>query len=195
MLGQTVTCALGTLTAELDLAITAVSASFNSGTLSGEIDIALSGQSAAFTAGTMSIPGDVTVSITGVTATWSPGQLSVPQALSSDAGARRRERYILRIDGREFNCRTAADAWQLITEAKRLARKLALERSQAAAKLEKPIKLTVPQIKSPTPALAPVVAEAQAEIEQIFRMAALDREIAMWFKREGDDEDTLMLLL
>jgi hypothetical protein len=77
MAGQSIAVSAGALTAATSMTITALSASFASGTLAVALDIALIGQSATFTPGTLTVPGDVTVSITGLTATFAAGVMSI----------------------------------------------------------------------------------------------------------------------
>lgn len=134
------------------------------------------------------------------------GVVSAPVVTpQTNAGSRKRHRrYSVAIAGREFDVGSIAEVWQLLTEAKRLARQHALELSQQAANRQvgrsrpKPPVIEIPTISTPVAELKAAVVEVEREVRQIYESALRDAEISMWIevaKRRDETEDSLLLLM
>jgi hypothetical protein len=112
-----------------------------------------------------------------------------------DAGRPRRFRAIYRItiDGEVFECRTLAEAIDLLNQAKALAAKLV----QQQVRDEKPI-ARIPKIETNTRELRAVVTETKREVAKIYEQAAIDAELMQLFAvqlREEHNQDALLLLM
>ena len=125
------------------------------------------------------------------------GVSAVTTPTETPAGRSKRIRYVLRLDGQEFTCRSLPEALRILEEAKALAKKLSAERVREATQAKGTKPLAVPKIVAASPDLKGAVQEAQAKIEQIYRSANLDIEIALWFaaEKEREDEDISLLFL
>jgi hypothetical protein len=120
-------------------------------------------------------------------------------------GRRRRRRYIVEVDGREFATDSAAEAVALLERAAELARVAAEKAAEAQVERQlpraritgraNPVTLTPPTVAGP-PELAPELERARARIDAAYAQAALEAELALLLKlqQERDDEETLLLL-
>lgn len=122
-------------------------------------------------------------------------ETSVGEAAAGRSKARQ-ERYILRIDGQEFTCRDLNEAWNLIEQAKALARKISQERLRAATASKKATRLPTPKIEG-SEALKGVVIEAAKEIKEIYRKANVDIELIALLHQQSlrDQDEELMWLM
>jgi len=117
-------------------------------------------------------------------------------------GSRRRRKFI-EIDDKLFEVRDAQHAQALLERARevavRHAQELAAETVPATRKMgKKPVRLRTPAISSPDPELAPVIRQARKAINEVYRSAAIDAELALLLARaleEQDEEDALLLLM
>jgi len=143
----------------------------------------------------------VTVALTGASAVFSAGQITVGGLASQDAGGRIRPvLYIVRVDGKEFASGSLAEALTVLHKAKELAKQHALQIAREAtnpdARAVLP-RVRLPKITSSAP-LRAAVAETRKEIKDIYEGALRDAEIAMWFeiaRRNDEDEDVTLLLM
>ena len=114
-----------------------------------------------------------------------------------------RKRYFVEIDGQEFEVADAQHAQALLERARdvavRHAQELAAEAVQVSRKVgKKPVALATPRIASPNPELKQIVREARQKINEVYRSAAIDTELALLMARQlelEDEEETLLLLL
>jgi hypothetical protein len=130
-----------------------------------------------------------------------------PVTGQTPAGSNRKRRYFLEIDGQHFAVANAAEAEQLLQQARALAERQVEKLADTAVKKLKR-KTTVPVVEIPAPAvavssdlraeLAPII----ADIERLYRQAAVTAEIrlriALNDRRQraldDDDEDVLLLI-
>lgn len=111
--------------------------------------------------------------------------------VEQQAGGRPKARfskYIIRLDGDEYPCKSLAEALEILERAKALAKKLSQERVRAAteAKASKPP--PVPEISANSRDLKAAVREARQEIHKAYKSANMDVEIALWFAIEREKE-------
>ena len=121
---------------------------------------------------------------------------------------RRRQRYVVEIDGEEFVVDTPDQALELLNKAKQEAKELAEKAvKRAAAATKRPTRkviadarraLSTPEIKAP-PELMDVAASVMESIQATYKEALQAVEIAAWMAKrdadiERDDEDILLLL-
>lgn len=126
-----------------------------------------------------------------------------PTPTPTPAGHSRRRRLFVEIDGENFEVRDAQHAQALLDRARELAKSHAEELAKAALRTnrkigKKPVSLPTPRISSPDPELREVVRQARKAINQVYRSAALDTELAMLMLRkmaEEDEEEAILLLL
>lgn len=121
------------------------------------------------------------------------------------AGRPKRRRYYVEIDGQPFEVRDAQHAQALLDRARELARTHAQELASEIVSREtirktgrKPVALPTPKITSPDPELRQVVQQARMAINEVYRSAAIDTELAVLLARQlsdEDDEDALLLLM
>ncbi len=125
---------------------------------------------------------------------------ATPAPAETPAGrpTRRLQNYIVRLDGQEFNCRSLDQVYNILEQAKALARKLSQERVRAATEPRASVKpLSAPEIIADSRDVRPAVMEARREIREIYKAANRDIEIALWFaaEQEKEDEDLSVLFL
>lgn len=114
-----------------------------------------------------------------------------------------RKRYYVEIDQQRFEVSSPTHAQALLERAKEVARTHAQEVAERAVQKKrkpskKPVTLPTPSISSPNPELKGAIQQAQAQINEVYRRAALDAELALLFARrmaEEDEEETLLLLM
>lgn len=126
-------------------------------------------------------------------------------AASTGAGRpKRRRRYVVEIDGQLFDVQSAEHARALLDRARELAvsqaEKVAATVVPQKAQRKtgtKPVALPTPRISSPDPELADVISQARTAINEIYRKAAIEAELAYLLARqmEEDEEEALLLLL
>lgn len=115
----------------------------------------------------------------------------------------RRRRYYVEIDGRPFEVSGAEHARALLERAKETAQahaeQLAREKVPTVIKRgSKPVALPTPKITTNDPELKQVVHEARTQINQVYRNAAIDAELALLLARrlaEEDEEEAILLLM
>lgn len=125
-----------------------------------------------------------------------------PQGMKP-AGRSRRRRYFLEIDGQTFEVQDASHAQAVLERAQEVAREHAQElvrkALQSSRKMgRKPIALPTPRIVSPDPELKEIVQQARKSINEVYRSAAIDTELAVLMARrlaEEDEEEALLLLM
>jgi hypothetical protein len=119
------------------------------------------------------------------------------------AGRSRKRRYFVEIDGQQFLVDSAEQARQLLDQARAIAERQSEERAERATKLLKRKKV-VPQVRiaqpqiAVSPAIKAEVAPIIADIERLYRKAAIEAELRLLLMRqmaEEDDEDDILLLL
>lgn len=105
-----------------------------------------------------------------------------------------KRRYIVEIDGQEFEVSSVDEALALLAEAKALAKQVATEARQAT--VVKP-GLRIPQIRTPDKELVPVIQKARAEIKDIYAELKRDLEIRFLIARadEAEEEEAIIRLL
>lgn len=149
------------------------------------------------------------ISWSGTSGSWLSSWASafVPPAPTDEgqtpAGKARRRRYFLEIDGQTFEVRDASHAQALLDRAREIARSHAEELAAKALKIprkvgRKPVALPTPKIASPNPELKEVVRQARKAINEVYRSAAIDTELAALMARrlaEEDEEEALLLLM
>lgn len=121
----------------------------------------------------------------------------------------RRRRYVVEIDGEDFEVESVEHARALLDQARELAAQQAAEvaarevpkRAQAARRVgrTKPVPLATPTIRSPDPELAEAISAARRAINEIYRQASIDAELALRLRQRMADEDedeavTLLLM-
>jgi hypothetical protein len=109
------------------------------------------------------------------------------------------------IDGESFEVRDAQHAQALLDRAREMAQAHAQKLAQKMVSREtnrkvgkKPVSLPTPRISSPDPELREVVRQARKAINEVYRSAAINTELAMLMLRkvqEEDEEEAILLLL
>jgi hypothetical protein len=128
-----------------------------------------------------------------------------PPAGRTSPAKRKRRRYLVEIDGREFEVESIEQARAILDRAKELARQVAeekaerivVERIDSKPPRGKPIHIPVPQITTEDVELQPVVQQARKALIKIYRDAMIEAELRLRLAREQleeDDEDIVMLL-
>lgn len=116
----------------------------------------------------------------------------------------KRKRYFVEIDGETFEVRSPEHAQALLERAREVAQAHATEVAQQVVPQKrktgsKPVPLPTPAISSPDPELQPLITQARKAINEIYRQAAIDAELAFLMalkrQRELDDDDEEFLLL
>ena len=118
------------------------------------------------------------------------------------AGRRRRRRYAIEIDGRQFVTESLAEAEALLRQAQSLAPKAAERQAERIVKRAvrtgeaRTVALPVPTISAP-PELEDAARQAREQIAAAYRDAALVAEIQLLLQlqQELDDEEALLLLM
>ena len=107
---------------------------------------------------------------------------------------RKRRRYVVEIDGQEFDVETVQEASDLLEKAKELAEKVVTETKQST--IVKP-GLRIPQIRTPNRELVPLVQAARSELRNLYEEVKRDLEIRMLLARaeENDEEEAIIRLL
>lgn len=116
---------------------------------------------------------------------------------------RRRRRYVIEIDGQEFEVDSVEEAEALLIKAKALAQDViegVLKREvKRARRRKRAISVPAPVIASPDSALQSLVSTYRAEIEALYQSATVDAEIRRLIQRrladEQDEEDAVIALL
>jgi hypothetical protein len=128
------------------------------------------------------------------------------QVVETPAGgrARRREQYIVRIDGQEFVCNSLQAVETLLFKARESAKLFSVKEAEKAAKrvaetarVELPT-FAQPKIEISSRELRPLVAQAKRDIADTYRQALIETELRMLFEvreRQEQDEDALILLM
>lgn len=119
------------------------------------------------------------------------------------AGRSKRRHYFVEIDGQGFEVRDVQHAQALLDRAREMATRHAQELAAAVVQParkqgRKPVALPTPKIDSPDPELTEVIRQARKAINEVYRSAALDTELAMLLARamaEEDEEEALLLLM
>lgn len=118
------------------------------------------------------------------------------------AGRKTRKRSFVEIDGQTFEVADAEHARALFDRAREMAvrhaQKLAEARLQTARGTgRKPIALPTPRIASADPELKEIVREARQKINEVYRSAAIDTELALLMARqlEEEEEEAILLLM
>jgi trans-2-enoyl-CoA reductase len=109
------------------------------------------------------------------------------------------------IDNETFEVRDAQHAQALLDRAREMAQVHAQKLAEKMVSREtnrkvgkKPVSLPTPRISSPDPELREVVRQARKAINEVYRSAAIDTELAMLMLRkvqEEDEEEAILLLL
>jgi hypothetical protein len=126
-----------------------------------------------------------------------------PETPDVTPAGRKTRRYFIEIDGQTFEVRDAQHAQALLDRAREMAlahaQELAAKAVQTSRKMgKKPVALPTPVIRSPDPELAPVIRRARKAINEVYRGAAIDAELALLLARslaDEDEEEALLLLM
>lgn len=143
-----------------------------------------------------------------------PFQLAFQQAAGATSvgagrpskGTARRKRYYVDIDGETFEVSSPEHARALLERAAEMAQQVAAEvaaevvpQRRKSATSTKPVALPTPRISSPDPELADAIRQARIAINEIYRKAAINAELALLMalqrQREQDDDDDEAILL
>lgn len=132
-----------------------------------------------------------------------PPEPEPPPEVQPAGKAKRRRLYYVEIDGQQFQVDSPSHAVALLDKARETARAHAEALARAAVPKSrkvgrKPVALPTPRISSPDPDLREVVATARKAINEVYRSAALDTELALLLARrlaEEDEEEALLLLM
>jgi len=127
-------------------------------------------------------------------------------AVSTGAGRsnRKRRRYVVEIDGQIFEVQSVEHAQAILERARELATRTAQEIAAEVvpAKVvrkvgKRPVSLPTPKISSPDPELAAAISDTRRAINEIYKQAALQAELAYWLarQRDEDEEEALLLLM
>ena len=124
-----------------------------------------------------------------------------PQAPTVTPAGKKRRRYFVSIDGRDFEVANAAEAQQLLERARALAERAAetkakkVEAKAARAQKPRPIRIEPPRITA-SPELELNLAPIRADIARIYDSAAAMAELRVLLQRalDEDDEDILLLM-
>jgi hypothetical protein len=119
------------------------------------------------------------------------------------AGRKKKRRYVVEIDGQQFEVESPSHAVSLLDRAREVARSHAEELAAKAVSTSrkvgrKPVPIPSPRISSPDPELREIVREARKAINAVYKTAALDTELALLMARrlaEEDEEEALLLLM
>ncbi len=128
------------------------------------------------------------------------GAAEVPAGSPGAGGRKRFQNYIVRLDGKEFNCKSLDQVYNVLEQAKALARKLSQERVREATKPQASVKpLPVPEITGNSRDTKAAIRETEREIRQIYKAANMDIEIALWFavereKEQAQEDDEIAVL-
>lgn len=189
----------------------------------GNGDITVAGQSGALSlglplsVGTIDINGQsITLLLSGSLALSidSPGSITLSgQSLTLDAppqvsgvvpaGRKVRRRYIVEIDGRDFEVESVAHARALLEQAREVAARNAPIVAQRIAtqrvQTNRPVHTPAPLIETDAEELRPLVKEARSAITAIYRKASIEAEIALRLQKkiteDDEDDDDILLLL
>lgn len=135
----------------------------------------------------------------------SGAQASSERAQQPAGRPRRKRRYIVEIDGQEFEAESPAHAQAILERARELADKAAQSQADAVvARVTRkvrslgkvrPVALKAPEIRTDAPIdLEPILADLRA----IYAQAAREAEIRLMMERQAamdDEEDAITLLL
>jgi hypothetical protein len=128
--------------------------------------------------------------------------VSLGEQLSTGAGRSHRRRYYIDIDGQTFPVDSAEHARALLERAREIAASHAREIAEKVAPRsrkvgKKPIPLPTPHISSPDAELTEIISAARNAINDLYRTAAIEAEIAFLLRKaaEDDEDDALMLLM
>lgn len=132
------------------------------------------------------------------------GVAPIPDATQKPAGRKVRRRYIVEIDGRDFEVESVAHARALLEQARevavrdapRVAERIAQERVQT----NRPVHTPAPLITTDAEEIRPLVIETRRAITDIYRKASIEAEIALRLelklkKEDDEDDDDILLLL
>jgi hypothetical protein len=121
----------------------------------------------------------------------------------SPAGRKTRRRYYVEIDGQPFEVMDVNHARALLERARETAKAHAEQLARAVVPKSrrvgrKPIALRTPAISSPDPELREVIQSARVAINEVYRQASIDTELALLLARrlaDEDEEEALLLLM
>lgn len=141
--------------------------------------------------------------VTTVTLTVSLGTEPPLELEDGGLNSRPRKRYYVEIDHQRFEVTSPSHAQALLDRAKEVAQAHAQELAEKAVQRKrkpskKPVPLPTPQISSPNPELKGVIRDARTQINEVYRQAAMQAELALLFAQrlaEEDEEETLLLLM
>jgi hypothetical protein len=126
-----------------------------------------------------------------------------PEAPTVTPAGRKKRRYVVEIDGQQFQVDSPSHAVALLERAKELARvhaeELAAKAVPTSRKVGKrPVAIPTPRITSPDPELRHVVREARKSFNDLYRETAIEVELAYLMARklaDEDEEEALLLLM
>jgi hypothetical protein len=115
-----------------------------------------------------------------------------PESTQKPAG-RRRRRYVVEIDGQDFEVSSPAEAKTLLDRAKAVT-EAAIEKARAIPTRVRP-GIDRPRIRTRDPELAPIVSKALIEIGEIYDSAVRDLEIRALMRRADEEEEEALIRL
>jgi hypothetical protein len=118
------------------------------------------------------------------------------EPISENKGAgkrRRRKKYLVEIDGQDFEVSSPSEAIELLARAKTVATQAIEKASKAPTRVGPGIDR--PRIRTSDPELKPVVHRAQAELTKIYDSAIRDLEIAALMRKADEDEEEALIRL
>ena len=118
------------------------------------------------------------------------------EATSSGAGKKtKRRRYLVTVDGQDFEVQSAEYAREILERAAELATKAAQAEAEVVyQKVSKPkkIELTPPKVSTSAPIDVTPYREA---IQQAYKQAAIDAELMLYLELQAQDEEAAAYLL
>jgi hypothetical protein len=147
--------------------------------------------------------GDAGAWLTSWSSTFVPPQPPPVDDTPTPAGRKTKRRYYVEIDGQPFEVADVHHAQALLERARETAKahaeQLALAIVPKTRKVGKrPVALKTPSISSPDPELREVIQSARVAINQVYRDASIDTELALLLARrlaDEDEEEALLLLM
>lgn len=116
-----------------------------------------------------------------------------PEATQKPAGRPRRRRYVVEIDGQDFEVSSPAEARTLLDRAKAIT-EAAIEKARAIPTRVRP-GIDRPRIRTRDPELAPIVSKALFEIAELYDSAVRDLEIRALMRMADEEEEEALIRL
>lgn len=115
-----------------------------------------------------------------------------PVTENKGAGRKRRRRYVVEIDGQDFEVSSPGEAADLLAKARQFTEQT-LEKARSASIQVRP-GIKRPVIRTRDPELKPIVQQARQEITSLYDTAVRDLEIAALMAKQIEDEEEEALI-